>query len=46
MDAAALTVPVANFVKHRAEIDSLEKSEMEKRFVKFPEVVDEKRIKE
>lgn len=45
IDAPALTVPVAIFVKHKVEQSSLGKAKREERFSKLAEAVDEKEIK-
>lgn len=43
--APSFTVPVAKFFKHKVETNFLHKAQMENRFVKLSEPVEEKKIK-
>lgn len=45
VDASSFTVPVAMFDKYEVEKNSLGKVKMERRFVKLPETVMERKIK-
>lgn len=46
IDTSAFTVPVAKFIKHELEKNSLEKAKMKERFNKLAESANEKNIKE
>lgn len=43
VDALSFAVPVAKYVKQEVEKNSVDKAEMEKRFVKLAEAADEKK---
>lgn len=45
IDAPSFSVPVAEFIKHEIEKKSVDKSKMEKRFVKLAKAFEEQKIK-